>query len=461
MYVRKISIKNLRSIRDFHWDLSASDTKLPGWHILIGDNGSGKSTVLRAISLALIGPNQGLRLNPRWNEWLREGEETASVEMSVSYNKRFDAYTGGGQPYRGDIDVELNWMRSDTRIEFSEFASYPVKKEGRAAVFKPKRDSMVNRANNYVWGSNRGWFSAAYGPFRRFTGSDGQTQSLVYNREKVSAHASIFYESIALSNYREWLKNLDYISTKGNEQQREDASRLLKRLKDFINQKGFLPNNTTLEAIEPGLTGSDVRIVFVDGNKRQVDIEQLGDGYRSILSMTLELIRQMTLQYDTNHIFDEDDPTKITAPGVVLIDEIDAHLHPEWQRNIGRWFTDHFPNIQFIVTTHSPLVCQAAVKGSIWRLPAPGSDEDGYQVTPDTEEWKRLVYGNILEAYSTDLFGENIDRSPEAQEKFERVAELSAKEMDEPLTSGEERELETLMDELPETPYKRVTEVEE
>ena len=46
--------------------------------------------------------------------------------------------------------------------------------------------------------------------------------------------------------------------------------------------------------------------------------------------------------------------------GVILIDEIDAHLHPAWQKRIGFWLKAHFPNIQFIVTTHSPFICQAA-----------------------------------------------------------------------------------------------------
>ena len=103
-------------------------------------------------------------------------------------------------------------------------------------------------------------------------------------------------------------------------------------------------------------------------------------------------------------IFDPADPSKIIVPGVVLIDEIDAHLHPTWQRRIGFWFRKHFPNIQFIVTTHSPLICQAAEVGSVWHLPTPGSGEQLQQVTGDT--LRRLIYGNVLEAYGTEVFGE-------------------------------------------------------
>ena len=61
--------------------------------------------------------------------------------------------------------------------------------------------------------------------------------------------------------------------------------------------------------------------------------------------------------------------------GVAAIDEIDAHLHPAWQQRIGDWFVEHFPETQFFVTTHSPIICRAARRGSVWLLPVPGSDE--------------------------------------------------------------------------------------
>lgn len=63
----------------------------------------------------------------------------------------------------------------------------------------------------------------------------------------------------------------------------------------------------------------------------------------------------------------------IDVTGVVLIDEVDAHLHPTWQTRIGQWFTKYFPNIQFIVTTHSPLVCRACEKGRYGDDSLPGN----------------------------------------------------------------------------------------
>src|SRR5205085_7785778 len=139
------------------------------------------------------------------------------------------------------------------------------------------------------------------------------------------------------------------------------------------------------------------------------------------LSLTIDIIRQATRFYGSENVFDAADPTKVIVFGIILIDEVDAHLHPSWQRRVGKWFRDHFPNMQFIVTTHSPLVCQAADVGTIFRLPAPGSGETGRMVTGVARE--RLLYGDILDAYSTELFGE-VSRSEEGQQQSQRLAQL-------------------------------------
>jgi len=84
---------------------------------------------------------------------------------------------------------------------------------------------------------------------------------------------------------------------------------------------------------------------------------------------------------------DAEGRTVVDRPGVVLIDEIDVHLHPEWQRAIGVWLQEHFPRIQFIVTTHSPLVCPAANHGRIYHLPDRTADGE--------EEPFRLLLGGL------------------------------------------------------------------
>lgn len=92
-------------------------------------------------------------------------------------------------------------------------------------------------------------------------------------------------------------------------------------------------------------------------------------------SLVVDLIKQVHDCYGELHFEVRDSLPVIAAPGVVIIDEVDAHLHVSWQRRIGTWLKAHFPNVQFIVTTHSPYICQEADPGGLIRLPGPGKDE--------------------------------------------------------------------------------------
>ncbi len=246
---------------------------------------------------------------------------------------------------------------------------------------------------------------------------------------------------MALTECLEWLQELQF-----KKLERHSEGNLLDSIIKFVNQEGFLPHQARLHQV------SSQGVIFVDGNGCQLPVEELSDGYRSILSMTFELIRQLSRTYDLKYIFDKNDPSKIIAPGVVLIDEVDAHLHPTWQRRVGLWFREHFPKLQFIVTTHSPLICQAADVGTVWRLPKPGSDEPGGMVKG--ADLDRLIYGNVLDAYSTEMFGQDVTRSEESKKLLKRLAELNRKELHGKLRVSERKEQEKLRATLPTSAHK-------
>ena len=162
---------------------------------------------------------------------------------------------------------------------------------------------------------------------------------------------------------------------------------------------------------------------------------KLSDGYRSILSLTFELIRQLSQSYGWEAVFEGPPAATISLPGVVLIDEVDVHLHPAWQHRIGAWFLKFFPRLQFIVTTHSPIICQAAEKGSVWRLPEPGSEEQPRRL--NGTELGRLLYGNVLDAYGTGLFGRGVTRSEVGKERVRQLAELNVRSVEGTLSERE------------------------
>jgi predicted ATP-binding protein involved in virulence len=109
-----------------------------------------------------------------------------------------------------------------------------------------------------------------------------------------------------------------------------------------------------------------------------------------------------------------------------MIDEIDAHLHPEWQREIGFWLKQHFPNIQFLVTTHSPIICQAADENGLFVLPEPGGDEKPRALTQ--QEYKTVITSRPDTILLTAAFGLQNTRSPRAVQGRAEYAKLMAKE---------------------------------
>jgi hypothetical protein len=160
--------------------------------------------------------------------------------------------------------------------------------------------------------------------------------------------------------------------------------------------------------------------------------------------MTFELMRQLVRVYEARDVFRhiENGGNIIDLPGVVCIDEIDAHLHPTWQTRIGSWFLHYFPRMQFIVTTHSPLVCRAASRGSIWRLASPGTDQVSGEVIGVDKD--RLLFGNLLDAFGTEVFGEDVSVSKESVRKQEELVNLAKKQSAGEISLVEEERLKNL-----------------
>lgn len=392
MHLTKVEIKNLKSLGNFTWELTPADS-LAGWHVLLGDNGSGKSTFLRACAIAMMGPKNATGLRLAWQDWVQHGEQEARISIQFAQDDA-DQWAGKGNTTLGKLRAAVKINESG--ISTTELSPSP---------------------NRHLWGG-AGWFAASFGPYRRFSGGNKDHEKTFYSTPKLANHLSLFGEDVALSETLAWLKDLDYtkLNDESNGLPNSSAGRFLENIKNFINQDNFLPNGSKLEDVTPK------GVIFKDPNGHTIEITELSDGFRSVLSMTLELIRLLSITFGQDRLFTVDN-TQIKVPGVVIIDEIDVHLHPRWQRAIGPWLTTHFPAIQFIVTTHSPLVCQGAIKGSITQLPSPGSTEKEGRISGVALD--RLLFGDILEALSSGAFGEGIERSETAKKMFYELATLN------------------------------------
>jgi len=391
MYIKKVVIKDIRAISQFEMNFDQP----VGWHVLIGDNGAGKSTVVRSIALALVGPTEAMGLRASWAEWLNNQASEAEIALLLEASPQ-DSYDGPKLKKGQLIPNTLQFKRRPNLVEFS-------------AAKNMKPDPL-----KFNWGHGNGWFSVAYGPFRRFAGGNPEWNKLFQTQPKLGAHLSVFGEDVAFTEAIDWLVKLNYQVL-----ERKEKGNVIEDIKKLVNSSDFLPHQARIDSI------SSDGVLFKDGNGALIQVNQLSDGYRSILSLTFELIRRLIRVYGADEVFKDvrKDHMIIDLPGVVLIDEIDAHLHPSWQTRIGAWFTRYFPKLQFIVTSHSPLVCRASDHGSIWRLAAPGSNHTSGEITGTERD--RLILGNILDAYGTELFGASPVRSVQSNDKLARLGRLN------------------------------------
>jgi len=433
MYITKLSIRNIRSIAEL--ELRLADDECAGWHVILGANGAGKSSVIRSIALALIGPAEAVALRQNWNAWQRQNATDGSIEITIKADSE-DFTTNvpdmsdkampaglqlkGGSTASAVIDTGIEAFGSSPTIEVEAL---------------PGTDTMVHA---FVWKSQGpGWFAASFGPFRRFSGGDRHFENLYRSNPRLASHLSAFGEDVALTEGLKWLQTLRVRSLEST----AGAESLLQRLIQFLNQSGLLPHGAELGHVR------SESIVVKDAAGAEVSIEQMSDGYRSVLSMIFEILRQMTTIYGHERVTNAIDPQAgtVNLPGIICIDEVDAHLHPSWQRDIGPWFTRCFPKLQFFVTTHSPIICRNAT--SVWRLPEPGSSELPSRISGTALQ--RLIHGSILDAYGTGFFGDDVAVSDESKAKQEELARLNRKALRVRLSPQESERLTELRAMLP------------
>jgi hypothetical protein len=213
---------------------------------------------------------------------------------------------------------------------------------------------------------------------------------------------------------------------------------------------GLLPDSFEVRRV-------DSSGLWVSNNGSEFPLREMSDGYRSVTALVVDIIREMWSSFPGLTLDSHDRHPILSYPGVVLIDEVDAHLHVSWQMKIGTWLKNHFPEIQFIVTTHSPYICQSADPGGLILLPGP-RDHRPPQVASD-DLYNRVVYGTGDDVVLSELFGVDTLYSPIAEELRERLGDLEVKVLEGTASSREKEEYRTLGETLNSSLSTRAVEV--
>ncbi|GAB0171660.1 AAA family ATPase [Lysinibacillus sp. CTST325] len=282
-YIESIEIQNFKGIRNIKIDLSLSKSKDAPWLMILGENGAGKSSILQAISIALMG-------HEKREEIIKKGAN----------------YFLNNKASHGFVRVQLSGMIEPIQIE-------------------------LDRENDKFIGINHTdpkVLILAYGSTRLLPNED-RLDDFYPSWARVENLFDPFQPLVDVESYLTWLKYGDFI-----------------KVKKAIE-------NLFFEKVEVIRTEVNKEIKFEFPNST-VKLDDLSDGYKTIIALATDIMMVMKNRWRS-----------YDAEGVVLIDELDAHLHPRWNIEIVKRLRKAFPKIQFIVTSHNPLTLRGLLDNEI------------------------------------------------------------------------------------------------
>jgi predicted ATP-binding protein involved in virulence len=391
-YVASLEIEQVKCFKEKQILKFTDENNRPyRWTVLLGDNGTGKTTILRSLLLA--------------------SQSTFSSLISPSLTERI-----GTHDYVEQLNVTENSV-----IKFHYINSYDLENTHIQIQFENINDKGDKKIRSIIG----------------FHGSLGVTDDSIffgYSANRIGNKGTSFFE-----------ENLE---DKGNlidedaklidvERYFLDADHFAKTKKNVKSESELVILKQMLLSILPEV--DDLRISTQGRSTRLefltpygwVKFSDMSLGYRTITAWMVDLAVKMFLASPRSK-------NPLEQPAVVFVDEIDLHMHPQWQQKIIHYLTKKFPKTQFIVTAHSPLIVQSATDANVIVLKRKGNQVVVEKDPISVKNWR------IDQILSSDLFGVST-RNLEVTQKMNRRKVLLLKDR---LNSVEKKELSHLQKEV-------------
>lgn len=391
MFLKSIHLNNVKCFPDVTLSFENEDDTIRKWTLLLAENGGGKSTLLKAIALATGGSDAIADLLTEPSDWIRYN--TQSCEISAVL------VTTEGKEHELRLRIEPKDTRADV-----------IRKNEKSLGWL---DDTLNR-------NDSDYFVLGFGASRRLNTENGRrTKTSGFTNKRAQRVATLFDPDAATTSIDSWAMDLDYLENRtGLETVRKVLSNLLPEIKFHrIDKRSGHLLFETADGIVP--------------------LHCLSDGYLAMAAWMGDLL------FRTLEIFGDLKEQPLTTKGLLLIDEVDLHLHPKRQRELFSFLKKWLPNFQFVVTTHSPMTAQQADEGELHCLTR---ERGKIRLYPFSGIPNKLLLHQLV---MSPAFGLDTDESKEIEDMKNRYRHLRDKG---DLSSKEQKELDELITRLTDLP---------
>ncbi len=367
MFLKKLTLKNFKCLSNIELSFEKTKNTNRKWTLILGENGTGKSNILKSIALVTSGSNALGELLGDTDSWIKFNEKSCTIIAELETKKGEDRV----------ISLRLN--RGDNLSK----------------IISNNKESL-HLVDDAIENADRNYFVVAYGASRRLSNEVFSNFEKSRNSRSINVR-NLFDSTSTLNPLTAWIIELHYRS--GN----EGINLVKETLKDFL--PGIIFHSIDKQK-------KQVLFKTVDGI---IPLDQLSDGYQNMAAWIGDLLFRITETF-------KDYKKPLEARGLLLIDEVDLHLHPKWQRRLLDFIGNKLPNFQVVATTHSPLTAQQADTGELFALKR--NDNSTVEIVAFNGSPKSLLVNQLL---MTPVFGLETDESYEVQQVKEEYEVLKSK----------------------------------